>query len=591
MDRTGQVLEGKYRLVRAVGEGGMGSVYEARHLILDRRCAVKFLHPEIAHDPATITRFLQEAKAASAIGHRGIVEVYDFGQTADGTPYLVMEFLPGGALSALLAGGRKLPVSQAAEVVARTLLALSAAHRAGVIHRDLKPDNIFVEQTGPSSLAVKILDFGICRIDAPSQRGQHMTRTGAILGTPYYMAPEQAAASRDIDARLDLYAMGVILYECVTGRLPFDAPDIARLIMKILGDACPRPSELDPSLPPAVDQVVLRAMARDRAARYASAEEMVRALLPLLSAAARNRLDVDLVPSGQTRHPGAAGTVVRTCPTCGRTYDADCRFCPVDATPLGSAPPSSPSGALAAEAGPAVPTPCTAVPRKTTAAGKPPAAGSTRLVLILVAVVLALGIAVVLAVVLTRHPRDSGNRPGTPPRDLFVTLPAPDAGPPIADPQPSAADAATETPSTPPPDDAAAAAPPDDVASAPAEPEPTPDAARRDARVARDTARTPTPDATVVAPHPGLPERLSDDEVRRTFASIRGLIESCLAQAGGSGPGSVTVRATIAGRMGMVTAASVDGATGLAALCVRQTVKALRFPPFVQPTMTVTHPF
>jgi hypothetical protein len=235
-------------------------------------------------------------------------------------------------------------------------------------------------------------------------------------------------------------------------------------------------------------------------------------------------------------------------------------------------------------------------------------------------VVLALGIAVVFAVVLMRRTKESGNRPGTPPRDLFVTLPAPDAGPPPAtdavllpppdaatapDAPPSAVDAAAEVRANPPPEPDAATAPPEDAATGPTEPDvvdappeapdapspPAPDALRRDARIARDTTRTPPPDATVAAPPPGLPERLSDDEVRRTFASIRGTIEDCLGQVGGSGPGTATVQATVAGRMGMVTAVSVNGATGLAALCVRQAVKALRFPPFVQPTMTVTHPF
>ncbi|MBI5498882.1 MAG: protein kinase [Deltaproteobacteria bacterium] len=488
MDRAGQVIEGKYRLLRLLGEGGMGTVYEARHILLDRRCAVKFVHPEIAREPETIGRFLREAKAASAIGHAGIVEVYDVGQLPDGTPFLVMEYLQGQPLAAVLAGGRRLPPAQAAEIVVRALLALAAAHRIGVIHRDLKPDNLIVDFSAPGVIGVKILDFGICRMDQAAQAGPAMTRPGAILGTPYYMAPEQASAARDIDHRLDLYAMGVIFYECVTGRLPFQAPDIGRMIFEILGGTFPLPTAIDPRLPRLVDEVVQKAMARERERRYGSAEEMMRALLPLVPPAVLAQpwpggsvaQAAGGLPAGGPAG-GAAGPATRTCPKCGRQYDLSYRFCPVDAVRLdgeGGGPPdeASPAAfATVAEASsphhppPALRTPTPApTAASTTAFGAqqtvatpgavrapavvpsqapsrtqaPPLAGAgpaaptpsrdtdrSRLPLVVTAVVLALGIAgVVLYVVATRKNVGQDDKSGRGGGNLIVALPAPDAG-------------------------------------------------------------------------------------------------------------------------------------------------------------------
>ncbi|MBN1774275.1 MAG: serine/threonine protein kinase [Deltaproteobacteria bacterium] len=221
MDRTGQIVGEKYRLSRLIGEGGMGEVYEAQHTIIGRRCAVKFLHPEMARQAEVVTRFVREAQAASAIGHRGIIDIYDVGTTPDGAPYLVMEFLEGASLGGRLETSGRLPVHTAVEIVAQVLSALRVAHQRGIVHRDLKPDNIYLVESPGSPMVVKLLDFGISKMTVVGDGQQRMTQTGAVLGTPVYMSPEQAAGRSDADHRLDIYAMGVILFELLTGRLPY----------------------------------------------------------------------------------------------------------------------------------------------------------------------------------------------------------------------------------------------------------------------------------------------------------------------------------------------------------------------------------
>jgi tRNA A-37 threonylcarbamoyl transferase component Bud32 len=292
MDRIGQVLDKKYKLSRLLGEGGMGAVYEARHVVIGRRCAVKFLHAEIAHNEEVVKRFIREAQAASAIGHPNIIDIYDFGVADDGAPYLVMEFLEGVSLADELEQRRKLPPAEAAEVLAQVLGALAVAHERGVVHRDLKPDNLYlIRQTG-SAPRVKILDFGISKVSNPSKPEDRMTCTGMVLGTPYYMAPEQARGDRDIDHRLDLYAMGIIFYEAVTGRVPFTGDNYNQLLLKILTEKFPTPRQLDPTIPEGFEAIILKAVERDRAMRYQTAGEMLDDILQLLDDNARSRLGI-----------------------------------------------------------------------------------------------------------------------------------------------------------------------------------------------------------------------------------------------------------------------------------------------------------
>jgi serine/threonine-protein kinase len=281
--RARTVLDGKYELLRLLGEGGMGTVYEARHLVLQRRCAVKCLRRELAHEPEAVKRFVREAQAASRTGHRGIIGIHDVGTTPEGGPYLVMELLEGRSLGAELAGGRKLPARRAAELAVQTLQALDAAHAAGIIHRDLKPENLFLadERDGPPT--VRLLDFGVSRFTRGDGTDERMTHTGAVLGTPAYMAPEQAAGRTDIDRRLDIYAVGVILYQCLTGKLPFQGANYNQIIMQIATQPFPSARVAEPSIPPELDAVVLKAAAHDRERRFATAEEMARALAPFLA--------------------------------------------------------------------------------------------------------------------------------------------------------------------------------------------------------------------------------------------------------------------------------------------------------------------
>ncbi|MBI5501459.1 MAG: protein kinase [Deltaproteobacteria bacterium] len=292
MDRTGQVLDNKYKLVRLLGEGGMGAVYEAQHAVIGRRCAVKFLHAEIAHNPEVVKRFVREAQAAAAIGHPNIIDIYDVGVTTEGAPYLVMEYLVGCSLADELERRTKLPPAEAAELLAQALSALEVAHSRGVIHRDLKPDNLYLVRSPNASPRIKILDFGISKVSDPSKPEDRMTCTGMVLGTPYYMAPEQARGDRDIDHRIDLYAMGIILYETTTGRVPFTGDNYNQLLLKILTEKFPTPRQLEPTLSESFEAVILKAIERERDNRYRSAREMRDDLLNLLDDVARARLGV-----------------------------------------------------------------------------------------------------------------------------------------------------------------------------------------------------------------------------------------------------------------------------------------------------------
>jgi serine/threonine-protein kinase len=277
----GKVFEGKYELVRLLGEGGMGAVYEAQHQLIGRRLAVKFLHPQYATSPDVVTRFHREAQAAARIGHENIIEVTDMGQAEDGSPYIVMEFLEGTDVRGLLDEIGAIPVKRAAHIMIQALSALQAAHNVDIIHRDLKPENIFLLRKGNNPDYVKLLDFGISKFKAlETDNARALTQTGTVLGTPHYMSPEQARGDQNITARSDIYAMGVILYQMVTGQLPFDAPNYNALLIKILTEEPPRPEVLNPDLPQELVDTIDRAMSRNEADRFATCDDFRRYLLP-----------------------------------------------------------------------------------------------------------------------------------------------------------------------------------------------------------------------------------------------------------------------------------------------------------------------
>ncbi len=274
------VIGGKYQVVRLLGSGGMGAVYEARNSWTGRRVAVKMLHAQFARKPEIVRRFLREAKAATAISHPNIVDVLDMGEDpAQGGLFIVQEFLEGLDLARRMQQVPALTMRESLALLAPVMSALVAAHRLGIVHRDIKPENIFLT-TGPRGVtAPKLIDFGISKVlDGPSA-DRSRTQTGVAIGTPQYMSPEQARGRSDVDGRSDVWSMGVLLYELVAGRLPFDAPNYNLLIVAILTTPAPRIEEVAPGVPRQLAAVIHRALEPDLAQRYASMSEFLSAVL------------------------------------------------------------------------------------------------------------------------------------------------------------------------------------------------------------------------------------------------------------------------------------------------------------------------
>ena len=329
---AGDVVAGKYRIDRVIGAGGMGVVFAATHLALDERVALKFLLPEAAADAVTVARFLREGRAAAKIRSEHVARVFDVGKTEDGAAYLVMEHLEGQDLRALLRDHGKLPAASAVDFVLMACEALAEAHAAGIVHRDLKPSNLFLTQRADGSPCVKVLDFGISKIAAAGAFEADMTMTGtsSLLGSPRYMSPEQMTCSRDVDARSDVWALGVILHELMTGERPYAGANIPELCMNIAGSSpTPLRGHL-PDAPEGLERAITKCLARDRDLRHADVAELAMSIVPWASEsgqrsaprivrvrdAARFRppaprdppdpRDAALDPEAQTRPPDAA---------------------------------------------------------------------------------------------------------------------------------------------------------------------------------------------------------------------------------------------------------------------------------------------
>ncbi|AUX30017.1 protein kinase [Sorangium cellulosum] len=270
----GSIIADKYRLVRALSAGGMGSVWVAQHVQLGTHVAVKFMGTAYAGSPAFRARFEREARAAAHLRSPHVVQVHDFGFEL-GVPYLVMELLRGEDLSARLTRVRRLSLPETQRLLVHAGKALRSVHDAGLVHRDLKPANLFLARVdGEDEDMLKLIDFGIAKETATKLVSEAST-TGEVMGSPHYMSPEQLRAERDIDARSDLWALGVILFRMVTGYLPFPGEVLAQVMTRILVEPIPSPRQLAPDLPPAIDAFFARALARDRNQRFQSVREMV----------------------------------------------------------------------------------------------------------------------------------------------------------------------------------------------------------------------------------------------------------------------------------------------------------------------------
>jgi serine/threonine protein kinase len=276
---TGQSF-GNFQVVRLLGEGGFGEVYEAENPFLQRRAAIKIMHTGMDQDPELVRRFLNEARAASAIRHPNIIDVFDAGVTADGEPYILMEFLEGDSLQKVIQQA-PMPLETVLEVARQAGSALGAAHQAGIVHRDLKPENLHLipDAGSPLGFRVKVLDFGIAKIKHRDEQGSTLkTRAGLLMGSPSYMSPEQCRDSSDVDLRSDIYSFGIIVYEMLTGVPPFVSQSATEmLVMQITADPPPLRDRL-PNLPEHVEQAVMRALAKDREKRFTTVDYFVGAL-------------------------------------------------------------------------------------------------------------------------------------------------------------------------------------------------------------------------------------------------------------------------------------------------------------------------
>lgn len=285
---AGRVLRGKYRLERLLGSGGWGAVFEAEHLHVRRRVAIKLLHPDIAADRECALRFRREAKAASEIGHANIVEVFDLDRTEHGEEFIVFELLRGRSLGALLREVKSLSLERALPIFVQVAEAIDSAHRVGIVHRDLKPDNVFLCDGAASKDFVKILDFGIAKLNVGLSFDERtFTHTGIVLGTPYYIPCEQIRGERSLDHRADVYSLGVLIFETLCGQPPFDAETLPALVMKVMSERAAPLDRVLPTVPPALARLVERMLEKEPCNRPASMREVIEVLRRSTAADAR----------------------------------------------------------------------------------------------------------------------------------------------------------------------------------------------------------------------------------------------------------------------------------------------------------------
>jgi eukaryotic-like serine/threonine-protein kinase len=313
--QAGQTLAGRFRLIDKLGEGGFGTIWRAEHLVLCAPVAVKVIDRDVSKDEEALGRFMLEAQAAAALRSPHVVQILDYG-VDEGVPYIAMELLEGETLAQRLGRVHRLSALDTTQVVSQVARAIGKAHEAGIIHRDLKPENVFIVENEDAEI-VKVLDFGVAKMDKPNLGPQGTrTRTGSLLGTPYYMSPEQAQGNKTVDRRTDLWALGVIAFECVTGKRPFESEGLGDLVLQICVRPLPMPSELV-AVPDGFDDWFAKACAREASDRFQSAREMVDALRAVIGLESRETMatmpesDLD-GSSGRVRAAVGSGSGART---------------------------------------------------------------------------------------------------------------------------------------------------------------------------------------------------------------------------------------------------------------------------------------
>lgn len=349
--RLGQKL-GDYLVVARVADGAMGRVYEGRHHETRERCAVKVLHPEVAKDKVAVERFKREYEAAQEMDHEGIVKVIEFGTTEDGLNFMSMEYLEGEELGLVLRRDSGVPAERMIRVVCQAASALDFAHSYGFIHRDLKPDNVFLVRTDDGDV-VRILDFGSVKLQM--ETGPKLTAFGTTLGSPYYMSPEQAMGKQDVDQRTDEFALTAILYECATGKIAFEAGNVAQILVKIINQSPVAASQLAQGLPPRFDDVIDKGLRKDKTERYNSTGELANALV------AAYGLEGNHEKWANTSEADIKAALAEATPPAAKAFGA------ASDPPPGGGPASPPPAATGTGGGPPPPAPAAAGRTATTA--------------------------------------------------------------------------------------------------------------------------------------------------------------------------------------------------------------------------------
>ena len=568
----GQVLADRYRVLDLIGKGGMGKVYLAEHVALGKRVAVKVLNPAYTHRPDQVKRFLREAQAASTIGHENVIDITDFGEMANGSVFFAMEHLQGDDLGKLLKKNGALSWPRARRIVLQICRALQAAHARGIIHRDMKPENIFIIHRNGMRDFVKVLDFGIAKFLEENRQVSHtLTQAGALIGTPEYMAPEQVQGEA-ADVRMDIYALGCIMYQLLTGQLPFSDKTMFGVLSQQVNvkPVAPRQLAPDADIPPEVEVIILKAMEKDRANRFQTMAELIEALVaaPRGTGDARGGTTSNLEAAAAAARMAAAMNAVGTSPS------GSMPFTPAPTPQDMSFPGMSNTGPLAATSSP-------------WPEGGRDSAVMVKVVIALIAVVLVLVIGLVYA--LTNKTEDPTKT------EVVANTTAPkDTPPPVVPPTP------TDTAGTVKPPEPTVPVPGNDDEGVAIDPEPgedptkTPptkkDPIKKDPIKKDPIKKDPSKVPTKVEPPPDI-EKLEPFDLRRVLSNYSKDVESCRASKGAMRGAVANIKLKIDGASGRVLEATPTDANP-AGPCIAKFVKSkAKFPRFKQKVQDTAYRF